>query len=107
MAALDQRAAGIPDGLAEVGNPQVFPQEERCRCIVAEFAGCDLQVLLRKQTGNVIADGDEHFICRRLKIVKFKGARAAILILLDKDNVHKADDAPIRQVQKLGNDLAG
>ena len=32
--------------------------------------------------------------------------RAAVFLFLDEDDVHKAHDAALRQIQKLGHDLA-
>ncbi len=54
----------------------------------------------------MLAHGDEHFIRFRVEIVEFDGADGAIFLLVNKDDVHKAHDAALRQIQQFRDDLA-
>ena len=42
-----------------------------------------------------------------VEIVELDGADGAVLLFVDEDDVHEAHNAALRQVQQLGNDLAG
>ena len=54
----------------------------------------------------MLAHGDEQLVHFGVEIVEFEGAQRAVFIFLDEDDVHKAHDAALRQIQELGHDLA-
>ena len=61
----------ILDGFAEIGNPQILPQEDHRRRIIGESARRNLQVVVCEEAGDMLAHGYEHVVQLGLEIVEF------------------------------------
>ena len=59
-----------------------------------------------EETGDRFAQWDEHLVRLFVEIVQLEQPQAAVLIFLDKDDIHEANDASLCQIQELGNDRA-